>query len=160
MYQNQLRVYGQKLTDLNKMIEGIEHVGLSVSSLDKSIEFYCKNLNCEVIRIIEANTNSLLGKVVGMPDCVSRIAHLKSGQNMLELFEYVKPIGKKIPKDHKQADNGFIHAGFKSSDVRNDYLKLKGDGVNFISEPVEFRKDVWICYFYGPDGEVCEIRET
>ena len=44
MYQNQLKVYGLKLTDLNKMIEGIEHVGLSVSNLDKSIEFYCKNL--------------------------------------------------------------------------------------------------------------------
>ena len=95
-----------------------------------------------------------------MPDCVARIAHLKSGQNMLELFEYIKPTGKKIPKDHKQADNGFIHAGFKSSDVRNDYLRLKEEGVNFISEPVEFRKDVWICYFYGPDGEVCEIRQT
>lgn len=141
------------------MIEGIEHVGLSVSNLDKSIEFYCKNLNCEVIRIIEGNTNSLLGKVVGMPDCVARIAHLKSGPNMLELFEYIKPQGREIPDDHNQADNGFVHAGFRSSDVRNDYLKLKNDGVDFISEPVEFRKDVWICYFYGPDNEVCELRE-
>jgi catechol 2,3-dioxygenase-like lactoylglutathione lyase family enzyme len=142
------------------MIEGLEHVGLSVSNLDKSIEFYCKNLHCEVIRIVEANTNSLLGKVVDMPDCVARIAHLKAGPNMLELFEYTKPKGKKIPKNHKQADNGFIHAGFRSSDVRNDYLIMKNEGVNFLSEPVEFRKDVWICYFYGPDGEVCEIRQS
>ena len=151
---------GLKLTDLSKMIEGIEHVGLSVSDLDKSIGFYCKYLNCEVIRIIEANTNPLLGKVTGMPGCAARIAHLKSGPNMLELFEYTKPKGKKIPENHKQADNGFIHAGFRSSDVRNDYKKMKRGGVNFISEPVEFRKDVWICYFYGPDGEVCEIRES
>jgi len=142
------------------MIEGIEHVGLSVSNLNRSIEFYCKNLNCEVIRIIEANTNPLLGKVIGMPDCVARIAHLKSGPNMLELFEYLRPSGKKIPEDHKQADNGYIHAGFRSSDVRNDYIELKNKGVNFISEPVEFRKDVWICYFYGPDNEVCELRES
>jgi len=142
------------------MIEGIEHIALSVSDLDKSIEFYCKNLSCEVIRIIEGNPNSLLGKVVGMPGCVARIAHLKSGPNMLELFEYTKPKGKRIPVEHKQADNGYIHAGFRSSDVRNDYTKLKNDGVKFISEPVEFRKDVWICYFYGPDNEVCEIRES
>jgi catechol 2,3-dioxygenase-like lactoylglutathione lyase family enzyme len=142
------------------MIQGIEHVGLSVSNLERSIEFYCKNLNCAVIRIIEANTNPLLGQVVGMPGCVARIAHLESGPNMLELFEYVSPTGKKIPSDHKQADNGFIHAGFKSSDVRSDYVKLKDQGVVFISEPVEFRKDVWICYFYGPDGEVCELRES
>jgi catechol 2,3-dioxygenase-like lactoylglutathione lyase family enzyme len=142
------------------MIEGLEHVGLSVSNLDTSIEFYCKNLHCEVIRIVEPSTNSLLGKVVGMPDCVARIAHLKSGPNMLELFEYTKPKGEKIPEHHKQADNGFIHAGFRSSDVRKDYLKMKNDGVSFISEPVEFRKDVWICYFYGPDGEVGEIRQS
>ncbi|MCX6219630.1 MAG: VOC family protein [Bacteroidia bacterium] len=142
------------------MIEGLEHVGLSVSNLDKSIDFYCKNLQCEVIRIIEANTNPLLGKVVGMPGCVARIAHLRSGPNMLELFEYTAPNGKKIPKDFRQADNGFVHAGFRSSDVRNDYSKLKNEGVVFISEPVEFRKDVWICYFYGPDHEVCELRES
>jgi len=140
------------------MIEGIEHVGLSVSNLDKSIDFYCRNLNCEVIRIIEASTNPLLGKVVGIPDCVARIAHLKSGPNILELFEYIKPRGKKIPDNQIQADNGFVHAGFRSSDVRNDYLKLKNEGVDFISEPVEFRKDVWICYFHGPDQEVCELR--
>ena len=142
------------------MINGLEHVGLSVSNLERSIDFYCKNLQCEVIRIIEANTNPLLGEVVGTAGCVARIAHLKSGQNMLELFEYITPKGRKIPEDFKQADNGFIHAGFCSSDVRNDYLKLKQKGVVFISEPVEFRKDVWICYFYGPDHEVCELRES
>ena len=142
------------------MIEGIEHVGLSVSKLDKSIEFYCKNLNCEIIRIIEASTNPFLGKVVGMPGSIARITHLKSGPNMLELFEYIKPKGEKIPENHKQADNGFIHAGFTSTNVRDDYQMMKENGVRFISEPVEFRPNVWICYFYGPDGEVCEIRES
>jgi catechol 2,3-dioxygenase-like lactoylglutathione lyase family enzyme len=160
MCPDQHRVYGLNLKGLKKMIEGLEHVGLSVSNLESSIEFYCKNLHCEVIRIIEKGTNPLLGKVVGMPGCVARIAHLKSGTNMLELFEYMEPKGKKVPYDHKQADNGFIHAGFRSSDVRNDYKEMKKQGVKFISEPVEFRKDVWICYFYGPDNEVCEIRES
>ncbi len=142
------------------MIEGLEHIGLSVSDLERSIEFYCKNLGCEVIRVLEASPSPLLGKVVGIPGCLARIAHLKSGPNILELFEYTQPGGKNIPEDHKQADKGFIHAGFRSSDVRADYKKLKRAGVNFISEPVEFRKDVWICYFYGPDNEVCEIRES
>lgn len=160
MCPNRPRVYGLNLTDLRNMIEGLEHMALSVSDLDRSIEFYCKNLNCEVIRIIEKGTNPLLGKVVGMPDCVARIAHLKSGSNMLELFEYTEPQGEKIPANHKQADNGFVHAGFRSSDVRNDFKIMKSQGVKFISEPVEFRKDVWICYFYGPDNEVCEIRES
>jgi len=142
------------------MINGIEHVGLSVSDLERSVDFYCRNLGCKVVRILEGNTNPLLGRITGMPGCVARIAHLKSGSNMIELFEYHKPKGKKIPEDFRQADNGFVHAGFRSSDVRNDYLKLKVNGVQFVSEPVEFRSGVWVCYFYGPDHEVCELRES
>ena len=142
------------------MITNLEHIGLSVSNLKRSCYFYCKHLNCEVIRIIEPNPESKLGKVVGLNGCSARIAHLKAGDNMLEIFEYLIPKGKKIPKNHKQADLGFIHLGFKSLNVREDYKKMKENGVRFISEPVEFRPNVWICYFYGPDGEVCEIRES
>ncbi len=112
------------------------------------------------MRIIEADPEMNLGKVVGIPKCSARIAHLKAGENMLELFEYINPRGKNIPQNHSQADRGFIHAGFTSTDVRNDYKKMKENKVNFFSEPIEFRRGVWICYFYGPDGEVCEIRES
>ena len=142
------------------MINRLEHIGLSVSNLERSCNFYCTNLNCEVIRIIEANPENKLGKVVGLNGCSARIAHLKAGDSMLELFEYIVPRGKKISKNHRQADLGFIHAGFTSTNVRDDYRRMKENGVRFVSEPVEFRPNVWICYFYGPDGEVCEIRES
>jgi glyoxylase I family protein len=142
------------------MITSFEHVGLSVSNLERSIDFYCKHVNCKIIRIIEANPELKLGKVVGLNGCSARIAHLKTGDNMLELFQYVVPRGKRIPKNYKQADLGLIHVGFTSTNVRDDCRRMKENGVRFISEPVEFRPNVWICYFYGPDGEVCEIRES
>ena len=53
-----------------------------------------------------------------------------------------------------------IHLGFTSLDVRAEYSRLRKMGVTFFGEPLEFRPDVWIVYFYGPDGEVCELRET
>ena len=142
------------------MIIKLEHVGLSVLNLERSIKYYCDNLNCTLVRIIEADSGPKLGKVVGMQGCSARIAHLMAGENMLELFEYADPRGRDIPEDHKQSDKGFIHAGFTSSNVREDYEKMKKNNVRFVSEPVEFRPGVWICYFYGPDGEVCEIRES
>lgn len=142
------------------MITSLEHIGLSVSDLERSIDFYRDNLNCELIRIIDAGPQMPLGEVTGLPGCSARIAHLQAGGAMLELFEYTNPRGREIPQDHRQADHGFIHAGFTSTDVRKDYKKMKLNGVEFISPPVEFRPGVWICYFKGPNGEVCEIRES
>jgi len=142
------------------MIESLEHVALSVADLNRSIAFYGDVMGLKVIRIIECSPKMPLGDVTGMPGCIARIAHLQSGQNMLELFEYRHPRGKKIPDDHKQADQGLIHLGFTSTDVQADYERLKKQGVIFFSEPIEFRSNVWIVYFHGPDNEVCELRQT
>lgn len=142
------------------MITKLEHVGLSVSNLDRSIAFYRDLLGLEVLRMIEAGPTMRLGEIVGMPGCSAKIAHLMKGDVMLELFEYRDPRGTPIPKDRRQADFGFIHAGFTSTDTRGDYARLKAAGVSFLSEPVEFRPGVWVAYFRGPDGEVGELRQS
>jgi len=139
---------------------GLEHIGLSVSDLKRSLAFYCDVLGMEVIRIIEPGGGGDLGTIVGLDGCQARIAHLRSGNFMLELFEYQKPRGKPIPEERCQADIGYAHIGLRSDDVLEDYEELKGLGVDFISDPVEFRPGVWVVYFYGPDNEVCELRKS
>ncbi|MCL1817906.1 MAG: VOC family protein [Spirochaetaceae bacterium] len=141
------------------MIKRVDHAGLSVSNLEKSLAFYRDLLGLEVERIIEPAPERDLGKVNGIPGSKARIAHLRKGEAMFELFEYLEPRGKPLPADHKQADIGYIHAGFVSDDVKGDYQRLKEKGVRFLGEPVEFRPTVWVVYFYGPDGEVGELRE-
>jgi catechol 2,3-dioxygenase-like lactoylglutathione lyase family enzyme len=142
------------------MITGIDHCALSVSDLERSIAFYRDIIGFELIRTLECPPESKLGGVVGLPNCDARIAHLKKGSMMLELFEYRQPRGDRLPADRTQADNGWSHLGFTSTDVRGDFADLSRQGVKFIGEPVEFRPEVWIVYFYGPDGEVCELRQT
>ena len=142
------------------MITNIDHVALSVVNLERSLEFYRDIIGFEVVRILECGPEMRLGDVNGMPGCTARIAHLSLGDNMLELFEYQRPRGKKIPIDRNQADHGLIHLGFTSTDARADYARLQEHGVKFLSKPIEFRPGVWIFYFYGPDGEVCELRES
>ena len=142
------------------MITGPEHFALSVQDLDRSIEFYRDILGLQVLRVLEFPSESGLGEVVDMPGCVARIGHLKRGGIMLELFEYEQPRGRPIPPEQKQADSGYIHIGFASTNVRSDYQRLSEQGVRFFGEPIELRPKVWIVYFYGPDGEVCELRET
>lgn len=137
----------------------LEHIALSVSDLDQSIGFYRDLLGMEVVEIIECPPEQGLGDVVGIPGCSARIAKLKSGQTILELFEYLKPRGRQIPPDYTQADKGLTHLGFASSDIHSDYKKLREHGVKFYNEPIEYRPNVWNVYFYGPDGETCEIRQ-
>ena len=142
-----------------EVIHGVDHVALSVSNLERSIRFYQLVGGLEVQRVIEKSPGEKLGRVTGLPGARARIAHLSDGRIMLELFEYVSPSGRAIEPGRTQADYGFIHIGFRSDDTRADYRRLLEAGVSFIGEPTEFRPGVWICYFCGPDGEVCELRQ-
>jgi catechol 2,3-dioxygenase-like lactoylglutathione lyase family enzyme len=142
------------------MIESLEHVGLSVADLERSIAFYRDVLGFTLVRIVESPPTMRLGDVVGLPGCAARIAHLVLGGTMLELFEYHDPEGRPIPPDRTQADRGFIHIGLRSSDTSADHARLAARGVRFIHDPLEFRPGVWIAYFHGPDGEVCELRQS
>ena len=142
------------------MVTKLDHIAISVTDLDRSIDFYTKVLGCTVDRILDRGAESLLGKVVGMPGASARIAHLALGDAMVELFEYREPAGAPPSAKRKQADIGIIHFGLTSDDARSDYQRLAEHGVEFVSEPVEFRPGVWLFYFYGPDGEVCELRQV
>jgi catechol 2,3-dioxygenase-like lactoylglutathione lyase family enzyme len=142
------------------MIESLEHVGLSVADLERSITFYRDVIGFTLTRIVESPPAMRLGDVVGLPGAAARIAHLVLGGTMLEIFEYQDPRGRPIPSDRTQADQGFIHIGLRSSDTCADHARLRARGVRFIHEPIEFRPGVWIAYFHGPDGEVCEIRQS
>jgi catechol 2,3-dioxygenase-like lactoylglutathione lyase family enzyme len=142
------------------LIKGIDHVGLSVAHLERSVAFYRDVLGFELLRVLECDPEGDLGKVVGMPRCRARVAHLLLAGRMLELFEYTEPHGRALDPDRRQADHGWIHMGLTSTDTRADYARLCAAGVPFVSEPVEFRPGVWIAYFKGPDGEVVELRQT
>lgn len=142
------------------MITRLEHAALSVSDLDRSVAFYRDLLGFELIRIIEPRDDAMLGTIAGLPNARARIAHLDLGGRMLELFEYVEPRGVPLPSDKPQCDIGCIHIGLSSNDALRDCAQLKEQGVEFLSEPVEFRPGVWVVYFRGPDGEVCELRQA
>jgi catechol 2,3-dioxygenase-like lactoylglutathione lyase family enzyme len=142
------------------MIRRLEHAALSVRDMERSLAFYRDLLGMRVIRDLAPGLGGeKLGTVVGLPGARARIVHLDLGGTMLELFQYLDPVGRALPAGHRQADAGFTHIGLSSDDARADYRRLRAAGVDFISEPVEFRTGVWIVYFRGPDGEVCELRQ-
>jgi catechol 2,3-dioxygenase-like lactoylglutathione lyase family enzyme len=138
----------------------LHHVGLSVSNLDRSLAFYGEVLGFTVVRIIDCPPEGKLGEVTGIPGACARLAHLALGDAIVELLEYQHPHGQAIPPEYTMADAGFSHICLASDDITTDYLRLKACGVRFYTEPIEYRPGVHMAYFYGPDGETCELRQV
>jgi catechol 2,3-dioxygenase-like lactoylglutathione lyase family enzyme len=140
------------------MIHSLGHVGLGVSNIQRSLEFYRDFLGMKVLMELDV-TDNRIARVIGVKDAKCKIAHLQLGDGVLELFEYKNPQGCNKANDMNQYDYGLIHIGFEVSDFHTHIEQLKKRGLKFLGEPVEFRPGVWVAYFKGPDGEVCEFRQ-
>jgi len=139
------------------MIKSLGHVGLGVSNMEKSLEFYRDFLGMKVLMELDIKDDRI-SRVIDVKGAACKIAHLQLGDGVLELFEYTRPKGRNKAKDMNQYDQGFIHIGFEIDDFHTHIKQLK-ERRKFLGEPVEFRPGVWVVYFYGPDGEVCEFRQ-
>jgi len=140
------------------MIKSLGHVGLGVTNMQKSLEFYRDFMGMKVLMELDIDDDRI-GRVIGVKDAACKIVHLELGDAMLELFEYKNPKGHNKAKTMNQYDQGLIHIGFEVDDFHTLLKQLKQRNIKLLGEPVEFRPDVWVAYFYGPDGEVCEIRQ-
>jgi catechol 2,3-dioxygenase-like lactoylglutathione lyase family enzyme len=140
-------------------IPSLGHVGLSVKNMERSRKFYTEVMGMDVVMELDISDDRQ-ARVVGRPGTKCRIAHLRLGDGVLELFHYYEPVGREKARDMKQWDNGLVHIGFEVDDFHARVEKLKKAGVEFLGEPVEFRPGVWVLYFLGPDGEICELHDV
>jgi catechol 2,3-dioxygenase-like lactoylglutathione lyase family enzyme len=140
------------------MIKSLGHVGLGVADMERSLKFYRDFMGMEVLMELDINDDRI-GRVIGVKGAACKITHLQLGDGILELFEYTNPKGQNRAQTMNQYDKGLIHIGFEVDGFHNHIKQLEQKGIKLLGEPVEFRPDVWVAYFYGPDGEVCEIRQ-
>ena len=140
------------------MIKSLGHVGLGVSDMARSLEFYRDFFGMKVLMELDI-TDERIGKVIGVEGAKCQIVHLELGGNILELFQYRQPQGANKARAMGQYDQGLIHIGFEVDDFHTLVEQCRQRGVEFLGDPVEFRPDVWIVYVKGPDGEVVEFRQ-
>jgi lactoylglutathione lyase len=111
------------------------HVGINVSDMKKSEDFYVNVIGCKKTGRIE---NEAL-----------EISFLDFNNSAFEL------IYKKDSSD-KPVNNGSIHFAFSSDDVDAEFARVKALGGKMDSEtPVDFEGGK-LFFFYGPDGEKIE----
>lgn len=140
------------------MIRSLEHVGISVSSLERSLGFYRDLLGMEVIDNGEFS-GDLYERILGLEGARGKVALLRSGGLQIELFEFAHPVSVVRPSWRPVAELGISHFCIEVHDLDGLYRRLSAAGTVFHSTPLEFSGVGKATYGRDPDGNVFELFE-
>ena len=139
-------------------VTGIDHVGITVRELERSLAFYRDLLG---LRVIEISGDQDVGQIVGIPGARVKIADLDVGDGrVLELLEYVGARGDDVPQRPDAA--GCPHVGFRVHDLSTVLQRLARAGHNPDGEPTTITgaiafEGATVVYLRDPDGAVIEL---
>jgi len=138
------------------------HVSLTVSDLERSINFYVEHLGFRPPLERYVSDRPWFGEGIGIPGAVADQGHIRRGKFLLELWQYRYPASQKVVVPDT-SHVGAIHFGFEVDDIDESYERMKAAGVEFLSPPVtvditEYAGSRW-CYFRDPDGYLLEISQ-
>ena len=142
------------------LVTGVNHVGLTVTDLERSIAFYTEVLECEVV-MRQEKRGGYLAAIVGYPDADVAMAHLRfpGSEHRLELFEYRSP--RSAPRDLEPRNVGNAHICFVVPDLDALYERLVERKVDTFSPPVIIdtgvNKGGLSLYLRDPDGITVEV---
>ena len=146
-----------------RMVRAVDSIGLTVSDLDRSVEFYSKVLHFEKISETEVDGEAF-EHLTGVFGLRMRIARLKLGGETIELTEFLAPRGMPAPSDARSNDRWFQHIAIIVSDMDRAYAELRAHKIQHAS-PGPQRLPDWnpnaggirAFYFRDPDGHPLEI---
>jgi catechol 2,3-dioxygenase-like lactoylglutathione lyase family enzyme len=144
-------------------VSRLDSIGLTVSDLDRSIEFYTKVLSFEKVSDYEAN-GAAYEHLEGVFGLRVHVARLRLGDEYIELTEYLAPQGRPVPIDSRGNDRWFQHIAIIVSDMDRAYAWLRQNKVRHASSGPQRLPDwnknaggIRAFYFRDPDGHFLEI---
>jgi lactoylglutathione lyase len=141
-------------------IEGMYHVGFTVSDIERSVEFYRDVLGLSLYQRW-TSTAEYLATITGFPEVKLEIALLKTpdGGGMLELLQYASHPAPATPRETNRPGNA--HLCLKVSDIHEACAELRRRGLRLISDPAEITAGVhqggYGVYLRDPDGFTIEL---
>jgi catechol 2,3-dioxygenase-like lactoylglutathione lyase family enzyme len=138
-------------------------VGITVSDLDRALEFYTGVL--EFRKVSEAElAGEGIERLRGVFGARARVALLQLGDEQLELTEYLAPEGRAFPELSRGNDLWFQHVAIIVSDMDRAYARLREHRVRHASTGPQRIPDwnraaagIRAFYFRDPDGHFLEI---
>jgi len=140
------------------MKNSLQHVGISVTNLDKAIEFYTKMFDLEVAAAFPFE-GPLYSQVMGLPNAQGRMGVVRNGSFMLELFEFARPAPASKDSNYSVADRGISHFGVEVANIEATYQRMLAAGVRFHCPVTTFPSGVKATYGRDLDGNVFELLE-
>jgi len=146
-------------------VRSVESVGVTVSNMDRSVEFYGRVLSFAKISDMELAGNEYehLEGVFGLR---MRVVRMQLGSEFIELTEYLAPKGRPVPPDSRSNDRWFQHIAIITSDMDKAYAWLRQNAVQHASSgpqtlPAYIKPAAGIraFYFTDPDGHPLEILQ-
>ena len=145
------------------LVKGVDSIGLTVSDLDRSIDFYSSVLHFQKVSETEVDGENYehLAGVFGLR---MRTARMRLGEEYIELTEFLAPRGRPAPVDARSNDGWFQHIAIIVSDMDRAYQWLSEHKVQHASSGPQllpaWNKNaggIRAFYFRDPDGHPLEI---
>ena len=136
------------------------HVGVTVSDLDRAVDFYTETFDLAVAAEFAVGGEAF-ADAVAVGDASADFAHLVAegddDETIVELVAY-EPEGEPT-EDPELNRPGAIHLGLSVDDVEAFYGELDGD-VETLSEPRTTESGTTILFVVDPDGNLIEVLDA
>src|SRR5713226_391081 len=146
-------------------VTALDSVGLTVSDLDRSVEFYTKVFNFEKVSDFEIDGPDY-EHLQGLFGLRMHTARLRLGDEFIELTEYLAPKGRPVPVDSRGNDRWFQHVAIIVSDMDRAYAWLRQNKVQHASSGPQRLPDwnknaggISAFYFKDPDEHPVEVLQ-
>ena len=145
------------------LVTSVDSIGLTVSDLDRSVEFYSRVLSFEEVSETEVH-GSDYEHLEGVFGLRMRTARMRLGDEFIELTEFLAPRGRPTPPDAQANDRWFQHIAIITSDMDRAYKRLRENKVIHASSGPQRLPDwnknaggIQAFYFRDPDGHFLEV---
>lgn len=147
------------------LVTTVGAVGMTVSDMDRAVEFYAKVLTFEKVSDVEV-AGGEYEHLQGVFGLRMRVVRMKLADESIELAEYLAPRGRPIPVDSRSHDRWFQHIAIIVSDMDRAYARLRQHKVQHASSGPQRLPDwnknaagIRAFYFKDPDGHSLEILQ-
>jgi len=141
-----------------EMIKALNHVGISVADLERSLCFYRDGFD---MRVVENQPfgGSRYDQLLGLSNAIGRTAVLERPNFQVELFEFHHPSPLPMAPSRPVSNHGISHFCLEVEDIHSVYERLRLAGASFHCPPLRFAGIATATYGRDPDGNVFELIE-